>query len=73
MTVKIVSFMQKVQGQPGAFQWEIFFPANKRYLDVKITSGVSLKIFFPQAFQHFLEVSTNKWLLRKGRICFSLL
>lgn len=40
MPVKITSFMQNVQEQPGASQWKIFFPVNKRYLDVKITSGI---------------------------------
>lgn len=73
MPVKITSFVLNVQGQPGAFQWKIFFPANKRYLDVKITSGIPLKLFFPHALQHFLEVAANKWLLRRGRICYSLL
>lgn len=69
MCVKIHLSCKKFRDFP---EWKIVFPANKRYLDVKITSGMPLKLLFPHAFQHFLEVAANKWLLRKGRICFSL-
>jgi len=37
-------------------------------------TGIPLQLgIVPHDFQHFLEMAAYKWLLRKGRICFSVL